>query len=743
MKIAPKVFRFDRYELDLGRYDLRRAGRRVPLSRMPMEFLILLVEERGNLVSREKIATHLWPDAGSVDVVQGTNAAVKRIRAVLNDDAAKPRFIETVVGKGYRFIAQVEELDAPPHLPAVPETLQIYLKEPAAGEALADETAPRGQAPWRKRVAVFLLAAGCATFWYWEARPAASNEPVFSQITSLVPENRATAAAISPDGRLVAYANVDGIFIRAKNGETSTLPAPSEFTVDRLAWFPDGTKLLASGFSRLTNVPQIWTVFVTGASPRLVRSNAREGSPSPDGTQVVSVSQDRSEIWVMGDSGENPVRIAAGPGKDTFPLVFWSPDGRRVAFQRRHYAPERHRPNFRGSRTQFDIYYDRSYESLDLTTAKTVAKVPEMWMNSAAALPDGRVLFLRWDPPGSDSVQLWEMKTNLATGAFLGAPRKVASQVEQNQYLQITGMSASTDGRQVLVLKQSNQNAVFVGDFSSSPPRIGNIRRLTLDERTNYPHAWTRDSRAVIFESDRSGNYDLYKQDVDKRTPDTILATPLMEVLPQMTADGRWVLYDSRAPGARQLERKLMRVPLEGGTPEEVPIGGWLDEFRCALGPGKGCVLRTGIQNQFYVFYDLDPIRGKGRELARTKWIPEYVADWDISPDGTQVAIPNHDSRSARIRVITLRHGSNPPSERELVLKGLTDLSGLVWAADGQGWFVSVDTTVGNRLLSVRADGRLHSLGDIQGWAVPSPDGRRIAFLNRIIATNAWLIERR
>ncbi len=714
-----------------------------------MEFLILLVEERGNLVPREKIAEHLWPDSGSVDVVQGINAAVKRIRAVLNDDAAKPRFIETVVGKGYRFIADVEEIDDAPALPSVPDTLEprweqsVSVARPIAGSEFLNAGTPlphgRGAVSlgW---VAICLLAlVGFSAARYWKNRSPAGKEPVFRQITTLVPENRATAAAISQDGRLVAYANVDGIFVRTRNGETTALQAPGDFMVDRLAWFTTGTKLVASGFSRLSNLPQIWTISVTGALPRLLRSHGRQGSPSPDGTRIVFISQDRSEIWVMGESGEEPLRIVAGPAEDTFPLVFWSPDGRRVAYQRRHYAPERRPGSF--SAAQFDTYYERSYESVDLATAKVVAKVPEMWMNSAAALPDGRLLFLRWNPPGSGAQQLWEVSTNLSTGAFLDGPHEIANPFEQNEPL-YTSMSATNDGRQVLVLRGSNQNAVFLGDFNPTPPRITNIRRLTLDERTNYPHAWTRDSRAVIFESDRNGNYDLFKQEIDKRTPESIVATPLTEVLPQLGPDGHWLLYDGRVAGAKRFERKLMRVPVEGGTPEEVPIGGWLDEFRCALGAGKPCVLRTAKQNEYYAFYDLDPIRGKGRELARTKWIPEYVADWDISPDGTQVAIPNHDSRSARIRIISLREGSKASSEREQVLEGRTDLSGLVWAADGQGWLVSVDTTVGNQLLYVWTDGRSQPLGDIQGWAVPSPDGRRVAFLNRIIATNAWIVER-
>jgi hypothetical protein len=62
-------------------------------------------------------------------------------------------------------------------------------------------------------------------------------------------------------------------------------------------------------------------------------------------------------------------------------------------------------------------------------------------------------------------------------------------------------------------------------------------------------------------------------------------------------------------------------------------------------------------------------------------------------------------------------------NERELILQGRTDLSGLVWAADGNGWFMSVDTTVGNQLLYVWPDGRSQSLGDIQGWAVQPPGG--------------------
>ena len=598
-----------------------------------------------------------------------------------------------------------------------------------------------GSVVWKWVIGAVVFLGACLAGWRWIEVRAGRETPSFRQITTLVPENRATAAAISPDGRLAAYANADGIFVRQMNdGSTRLVAGPRDFTVDQIAWFRDGVRLTVSGFSTATNIPEIWIVSLAGAAPRLLRMHAREATPSPDGTRIAFISQDWSEIWSLGANGEDPQRIVSGPGTDTFPLAFWSPDGKHVFYQRRHYSKVEHRS------WGLDRYYRRSYESVSLDTRKVVASIPDLWVNSAAALPDGRVLFLRYDRPGSMSAdQLWEVKTDPKTGAFRSSPRQVASPEEPNE-THIYGMTATTDGKQVMVLRQSDQNSVFVGDFDASVPRIANIRRLTLDERTNYPHAWTADSRAVIFESNRSGdhsNFDLFKQDVNQRTAETIVATPVAEVLPQMAPDGRSLLYAAGTVGLASSDYKLMRIPINGGTPEEVPINGALDEFRCALWPGTRCVLRTTVPGEYYVFHELDPVRGEGRELARTRWIPGILGDWTISPDGKYVAIPNHDPRDARIRLLALEPKPNEPREQEVVLEALTDLRGLAWAADGKGWFASVDTNIGNRLLYVYQDRRFHSLGDIQGWAVPSPDGRRVAFLDRITATNAWLIDRR
>ncbi len=116
--MASQTICFRDFELDSGGFDLRRNGRRIRLERKPLELLILLAEKHGQLVSREEILERLWGRGLFFDAERGINNAIRKIRAALNDDADQPRFVETVVGKGYRFIAPVERVLEPAASPA-------------------------------------------------------------------------------------------------------------------------------------------------------------------------------------------------------------------------------------------------------------------------------------------------------------------------------------------------------------------------------------------------------------------------------------------------------------------------------------------------------------------------------------------------------------------------------------------------------------------------------------------------
>src|SRR5579872_645138 len=108
---SPKA-KVDEVELDLGRYELRHRGRPVKLEKKPMELLIFLVARREQLVTRQEIVSKLWRSDLFVDTEAGINNIIRKIRTALDDRSAKPRFLETVVGKGYRFIGPVRVIHA-------------------------------------------------------------------------------------------------------------------------------------------------------------------------------------------------------------------------------------------------------------------------------------------------------------------------------------------------------------------------------------------------------------------------------------------------------------------------------------------------------------------------------------------------------------------------------------------------------------------------------------------------------
>lgn len=103
----PEPIRFEEFDLDIERYELRRSGHALKLERIPMELLILLLQSEGKLVRRDVINRRLWGENAFQDTGHSVNTAVNKLRYILRDDPRDPRFIQTVVGQGYRFIAKV------------------------------------------------------------------------------------------------------------------------------------------------------------------------------------------------------------------------------------------------------------------------------------------------------------------------------------------------------------------------------------------------------------------------------------------------------------------------------------------------------------------------------------------------------------------------------------------------------------------------------------------------------------
>jgi TolB-like protein/DNA-binding winged helix-turn-helix (wHTH) protein/Flp pilus assembly protein TadD len=188
------TFRFRDFVLDVAAYELRRNGHRVRLERQPMDLLILLVGRRGQLVSRSEIVDALWAKDVFVDVENGVNTAIRKLRQALRDAPDTPTFIETVPGKGYRFIAAVEALpDAAPSPlpPAAPPSVVVGVQTLAAvaetaanaasvavpGPAVGGRVAGRRASARLVLGALTMAALAGALLWAWK-RPAESGTRV-------------------------------------------------------------------------------------------------------------------------------------------------------------------------------------------------------------------------------------------------------------------------------------------------------------------------------------------------------------------------------------------------------------------------------------------------------------------------------------------------------------------------------------------------------------------------------------
>ncbi len=101
------IARFDDFEVDLRHFELRKAGKKIKVPSQPIQLLALLLERPGEVVSRQEIRERLWPDT-FVDVDHSLSTAISKIREALEDSAAKPRYVETLSRRGYRFIGVLQ-----------------------------------------------------------------------------------------------------------------------------------------------------------------------------------------------------------------------------------------------------------------------------------------------------------------------------------------------------------------------------------------------------------------------------------------------------------------------------------------------------------------------------------------------------------------------------------------------------------------------------------------------------------
>ena len=180
-----RCYRFGPFEADAATGELRRQGIRVRLSAQPFQLLLLLLEQPGELVSREEIQRALWPDGTFTDYEHGVNSALNRLREALGDSAAHPRYVETLARKGYRFLAPVTVLGNGNGLaPAAPAAAQDgeHVAEPESRVLASPSELPHTS----RRVVqtLFVLLQGMYVAFYVSAL---ANLPEIAELLTALP----------------------------------------------------------------------------------------------------------------------------------------------------------------------------------------------------------------------------------------------------------------------------------------------------------------------------------------------------------------------------------------------------------------------------------------------------------------------------------------------------------------------------------------------------------------------------
>jgi Tol biopolymer transport system component/DNA-binding winged helix-turn-helix (wHTH) protein len=783
--VIQEIHRFGPFELDIGRSELRRRGRRLRLSASLTRLLKLLVTHPSQLVTREQIAACLWDQPQYVDITSGINTAVNRLRAVLDDNPAQSVYIETVVGLGYRFIARVEcnreTLENPPpetapvaasngsepagtfealHLtaegqasaaPVMPSVTEQNRVEAASNRPATETGGPetaylasaakagRAFPGWMVILVSLLLGVAAATAWKYHRQTLAGdssdqfpsrNDP-FAQQTYHDGAHRIVSAAISHNAKMAAIVDGRGISIRVLDRQVERLIyTPPNLLVSRVSWSPSDSDLMVSGKQKGSGQDQIWKASLGSERPILLLQNASEAVWSPDGNQIAFIRPQGAELWLADANGGSEHRLSEGSGQDRISSLLWTPDGKRLVYDRRVPPTDSGHPV---DSVPDESAYRWQYECVNAVTGKLLAKEVNFQFDSAYILSDGRMYFPKGNPlDASYDAQLYMVKTDPASGQFESEPRPVHPLAGYNAL----SLSASNLGQDVAVLLDRPAETVFVADLQLPGPSLGTVYALSQPAPSNYPHAWTPTGDAVIFESNQLGDFAIFRQKPDGSAPELLTRSYEDAVLPQITPDGQWILFENVA-GSHETE--ISRVSIHGGEPEQVPTQGVAGEFQCSVSPQGACVVRQ-VTSKYLIYFALDAISGIGKELGRIPWVEHSVGDWSLSPDGTTVALPVQSQNRPAIRLVTLGSGAQSRT-RDIEVHGEGTLQETTWAADSKGFYVEAKTPAVSGLLYVDLSGKSKILRETKApiWGVPSRDGKRIAFGDTSVNRNLWI----
>jgi DNA-binding winged helix-turn-helix (wHTH) protein/Tol biopolymer transport system component len=535
-----RLVRFGDFELDLWARELRRRGAKIRLPEQPFQVLAMLLEQPGQLVTREALQQRLWSSDTFVDFDRGLNKAINRVREALGDDADEPRLIETLPKRGYRFIGLVDSTPRP-----APPVTPTALPAPSANRG--DPRSIEGSVGWHLSrrwwgaALVGLVVVAAATFVRFH-EAISSREPLLRSSvlppadTSFVP----FTFAVSSDGTQLAFSaahadGTDALWLRTLgSGVVRKLEGTDGGRFP--FWSPDSGRLGFFADRKLKTVD-----VASGAVQSLADARRPRGGTWNAEGQIVFAADVVGPLKVIASTGGTPRLIDAGDthGRDGGGWPVFLPDGRHFLYALDRGVPAAGNDVYVASLdalpptrlvegTVGSVGYGADHLlfvrdgslmaqpfSLDrmqttgaaLTVAEHELETAPDFFPSGFSISSGGVLVYQSSPDFTSRLAWVD-----ANGQEVGEPARAGDR----------DPSLSPDGRLLATAcdeERTNRLAICVTDLER---RV--TSRLTSGSRDRFP-VWSRDGRTLAYLSLADGGPRVYEIAVDRSTP----ARPLPE----------------------------------------------------------------------------------------------------------------------------------------------------------------------------------------------------------------------
>ena len=721
-----RFYQFGTFVVDAAKCVLIRNEEIVPLSLKAFEMLLVLVQHPGEVLEKDDLLRHLWPDT----IVEENNLArnVSALRKALDEHPNEHRYILTVPGRGYRFVADVQELETRAHtfndsfesINALSAKALSHLRVADDSQSLASEenNTQRPQADTRRRtivpaliVLIVGIVVGGLVLFVVSQRAVTNRPPPPSHVWQLTFDaGLESEPSWSPDGHLIAYSsdrsgNFD-IWVQPA-GEGNAVRVTTSSAHDwQPDWSPDGSRLV---FRSERDGGGLFVVPVLGGSERKVSSFGYRPRWSSDGKQILFYSSllrynsmEIPKVYVVGLDGRPPREVLAGFLTEFISLqVAWHPDGQRVSLWGNH-------------REQGWSFWTMRLEGGVPLKSEIAPAVKEQLKESTASLneflwsPSGRTLFFEGVSRGVRD--FWKVEVDPKSLRWTAGPERLTTGTSQ-----ATDMSISLDGKKLAFTVRAERTRLWDLSFDPATGRLKGPGQPITSAEVNASFPDITPDKKLVFVAQRAGRDELWQKYLSDGR-ESLLVSPddNMRFVPRWSHDGSRLAYTHRRPANPEhpeIERSIVILTAPGGdeqmltTPSsELPlVWDWSADGKWILGGSE-----TGTPGRHLIC--LFPIAGAPHAETQMRVVTSHPEAnlWQarFSPDNRWISFCAAKATDAGISTIYVVPASGGEWTRITEGKYFDDKAR--WSPDGrmlyfvsnrtgffQVWGIRFDTSTG------------------------------------------------